>query len=215
MAYSQFSLSSVKAEFQLAIDESQDLFGQVAPRSPSELLRATLQEQLPLATAISTEKARSELILMPVLVEVRRQLQGKISIFSGKEFTIDRSRGLEGFCDYLLTASPEQYYISCPVVAIVEAKNENIVNGLGQCLATMVAAQLFNQQTNQPANSDDLPAGSLPPEAIYGVVTTGTDWKFLRLLGRQAAIDRSDYYIKELDKLLGIFYQMFSPYFAN
>lgn len=211
MAYSQFSLGSVKTEFQLAIDETQDLFGQVAPRSPSELLRATLQEQLPLATAISTEKARSELILMPVLVEVRRQLQGKISIFSGKEFTIDRSRGLEGFCDYLLTASPEQYYISCPVVAIVEAKNENIVNGLGQCLATMVAAQLFNQQANSP----DLPVASSPPEAIYGVVTTGTDWKFLRLLGRQAAIDRSDYYIKELDKLLGIFYQMFSPYFAN
>ena len=36
--------------------------------------------------------------------------------------------------------------MKAPVVTLVEAKNENINNGLVQCVAEMYAAQLFNQR---------------------------------------------------------------------
>jgi hypothetical protein len=81
----------------------------------------------------------------------------------------------------------------------VEAKNENIKAGLGQCIATMLAADLFNQQENTPE------------EVIYGAVTTGTDWKFLKLVGSKVYIDQSDYYIKEIDKILGILASTLMP----
>ena len=192
MAYSNFSLSNVKADFNLTINETTDLFSQVRPVAPSDYLKLTLKEHLPLVNAINTEKARSELVIMPVLIEVRRYLNYQVSLFSGSEFNVNAAKGLEGRCDFILTRSPEQYYISRPVITIVEAKNENIKAGLGQCIATMLAADLFNQQENTAE------------EIIYGAVTTGTDWKFLKLVGSMVYIDPSDYYIKEIDQILGI-----------
>ena len=199
MAYSNFSLSKVKADFNLTINETTDLFSQVLPVAASDYLKLTLKEHLPLVNAINTEKARSELVIMPVLIEVRRYLNYQASLFSGSEFNVDAARGLEGRCDFILTHSPEQYYISRPVITIVEAKNENIKAGLGQCIATMLAADLFNQQENTPE------------EVIYGAVTTGTDWKFLKLVGSKVYIDQSDYYIKEIDKILGILASTLMP----
>lgn len=192
MAYSNFSLSKVKAQFNLATDETQDLFARVPPVQPSDLLTAVLKEQLPLASAINTEKARSELVVMPLLMEVRRQLQKQIAIFSGTSFEVDPAQGLEGRCDFVLSRSPEQYYIAAPILTIIEAKNENIPSGLGQCLATMLAARLFNEREGTPI------------ETIYGAVTTGNDWKFLKLSENTAFIDINSYFIKEVDKILGI-----------
>jgi hypothetical protein len=199
MAYSNFSLSKVKADFNLTINETTDLFSQVPPVPPSDYLKLTLREHLPLVNAINTEKARSELVIMPVLIEVRRYLNYQVSLFSGSEFSVDAAKGLEGRCDFILTRSPEQYYISRPVVTIVEAKNENIKAGLGQCIATMLAAYLFNQQEGTSA------------DMIYGAVTTGTDWKFLKLDKQMVYIDRDDYYIKEIDQILGILASTLQP----
>lgn len=192
MPYSSFTLSSFKTKFGVETLENQDLFPEITPIQPSDLLTTLLKDQLPLAGAINTEKARSELIIMPILMEVRRLLNNQVSIFSGSTFDVDAAQGLEGRCDFILSRSPEQYYITSPILTIIEAKNENIPSGLGQCLATMWAARLFNQQEKQLI------------EPIYGAVTTGTDWKFLKLEGQRAWIDLSDYYIKEVDKIVGI-----------
>jgi len=112
--------------------------------------------------------------------EVRRLLHNQISIFSGSNFEVDPSQGLEGRCDFILSRSLEQYYISSPVLTIVEAKNESISGGLGQCIAMMIVTQLFNQREGNDV------------EIIYGVVTTGTDWKFLKLVNKTAFIDIND-----------------------
>ena len=192
MAYSNFTLSKVKADLQLAVEENTPLFTEIQPVPPSDYLTFVLKEHLPLVTAINTEKARSELVIMPVLIEVRRYLQYQISLFSGTEFNVDAARGLEGRCDFILSRSLEQYEITCPVVTIIEAKNESLKSGLGQCLATMLAAQLFNQRQGQSV------------ETIWGVVTTGTDWKFLKLVHQSAFIDPIDYSIKQVEKILGI-----------
>ncbi len=78
---------------------------------------------------------------------------------------------------------------------IVEAKNEDIKGGLGQCAAAMLAAQLFNQQ-----EGNDI-------KTVYGAVTTGDIWKFLKLSGSDVFIDLNNYYIREVDKILGILFE--------
>lgn len=197
MAYSDFTLAKVRESFQLVIDEKRNLFKKVSPIEPSTILRILLEEYTQLATAINTEKARSELLIMPVLTEVRRQLNYQISLFSGTDFYVDASQGFDGFCDFMLCGSEEQFYIKAPVLTIVEAKNENLKNGLGQCIATMLAAQLFNKNTQQEINT------------IYGVVTSGTNWRFLMLQGVTVYIDIVEYYINDVDKILGILLQPF------
>jgi len=192
MAYSNFTLSKVKADLRLGIEEDTPLFPEIQPIAPSEHLVFVLKEHLPLVTAINTEKARSELVIMPTLIEVRRYLHHQISLFSGSEFNVDAASGLEGRCDFILSRSPEQYEITCPVVTIIEAKNESLKSGLGQCIATMLAAQLFNQRHGQSVDT------------IWGAVTTGTDWKFLRLTNQTVLIDPDDYSIKQVEQILGI-----------
>lgn len=195
MAYSDFTIAKVKAAFNLVITEDQDLFGKVAGVQPSELLQIILQEYLTMAIAINSEKSRSEFIIAPVLAELRRLSGYQISLFSGKEFNVDSTTGLIGYCDFMLSYSKEQLYISAPVTTIVEAKNENIIGGMGQCIAEMVAAQMFNQQAGNPINK------------IYGVVTSGTNWRFLTLSENIVYIDMVEYYIKEVDKILAILLQ--------
>lgn len=177
MAYSDFSLTKVQSNFSLSINEKVDLFAGVEAIALTDLLRLTLKETIPLVSAINTEKARSELIIAPILLEVRRHLQYQIGLFSGVDFVVAPEQGLTGFCDFILSRSPEQYFITSPVVTIVEAKNENIKAGLGQCAAEMVAARLFNEQNLREI------------QTIYGTVTTGQIWKFLKLEGQTVFID--------------------------
>ena len=197
MAYSDFSLVRARNNFGLTLDESRNLFANTEPVSPSETLRTLFSDYVPLATSISTEKARSEFIIAPLLAEVRRLLNNQVSLFSGNEFNVDSKRGLQGFCDYIICGSQEQLFITAPVIIVLEAKKEDIIGGLGQCVAAMVAAQYFNQNQGNEV------------KYIYGSVTTGTNWKFLILEGTTVYIDKIEYYIKEIDKILGILLQPF------
>ena len=197
LSYSKFTLENAQKNFELTLEENQDLFDEIQPVKPSEILTTILREQIPLATAINTEKARSELLISQILADVRRQLNYRISLFSGTEFNVEEELGLQGYCDFLLSFSSEQYFLTAPVITIVEAKNENIIRGLGQCVASMVGAQLFNQRSGNPV------------KVIYGAVTTGTNWKFLTLEEKIVRIDAGEYYIKEVDKILGIILQPF------
>jgi hypothetical protein len=132
------------------------------------------------------------MIIAPILLEIRRKLNYNISLFSGIEFNVDPSKGLNGFCDFLMSNSREQLFISTPILAIVEAKNENLKAGLGQCTAEMVAAQLFNKQEGKEIS------------IIYGAVTTGTVWQFLKLENKVVSIDLTEYFIRDIQKILGI-----------
>lgn len=151
-----------------------------------------MRSDVALALAINTEKARSEFIIAPVLSELRRHLGGRFGLFSGIEFDVDASRGLNGFCDFILTRSPLQSVLTAPVVAIAEAKNDNLRNGFGQCIAAMVAAREFNARSS---------AGL---DVIHGVVTTGSAWKFLRLEGSDLTLELAEYFVTELPRIFGI-----------
>ena len=199
MAYNQFTLDDVKRKLGLTVREVEGAFADAPPTAPSAWLAETLQEGTALALSYATEKARSEWIIAPVLLEVRRQRRGELAVFSGAEFDVDASRGLTGFCDWIVTRSPELFAIEVPVIAVVEAKNENFRQGVPQCIAEMYAAQLFNVRRERPRRF------------VYGVVTTGDVWRFLRMEGDVVTIDVSAYYLRELDRVLGVLLSMTAP----
>jgi hypothetical protein len=192
MPYSDFTLEKVKHNFQIQTIEATDIFANIPDIESSQLLKDILQYNVPIAVASNSEKARSEMIISPILLDLRRQLNDEINLFSGVEFNVDSTQGLNGICDFIITRSTERLIVTSPVIMIVEAKKENIPAGLGQCIAEMIAAKIFNEK-----------AGSENP-VIYGTVTTGSVWQFLKLEGQAIAIDLSEYYLKDVNKILGI-----------
>ena len=184
MSYSKFTLEEVLTKFDLTLVENLGKFNNLPEVTPSQLLKETLEDNIPLAVAIATEKARSELIVSPILVAVRKHLNKQISLFSGMEFNVNIELGLTGFCHFIISRSNLQTIIQAPVVTLVEAKNNNIKSGFGQCLAEMVAAQIFNQNR-----------GNQIPQ-IYGAITTGTAWQFLELEGQNVVLDLEGYSLK-------------------
>ena len=192
MAYNKFTLKGVLQKFSLSMTEKKDLFAAAQPVAPSQILQTLLSEYTDVATSTNTEKARSELLISPILMDVRRHLDNRISLFSGIKFDVDKAQGLNGYCDFLISQSPGQQFVVAPVVAIAEAKNDNPLNGFGQCIAEMVAAQIFNEREGTPR------------KVIYGVATTGVAWRFLQLEGQRLTIDQPDIYITDLEKILGV-----------
>jgi hypothetical protein len=192
MSYSDFTLAKVIKEFGLQITDNYRMYSDINEVEPSNLLTQTIETNIPLATASNTEKSRSEMIISPILIEVRRQQNNQISLFSGIDFSIDNERGLNGNCDFIISRSPELFILTAPVIIIVEAKKENINGGLGQCVAEMLAARIFNQR-----EGNDL-------STIYGTVTSGTNWRFLKLEGDIVNIDLDEYYLSDIKKILGI-----------
>jgi len=193
MAYENFTIQSIEKDFDIKIQDVPNLFVDVNPVEPSERLISLLEDFTPLASAIGTEKARSEFIIAPILAEVKKRANNPVSLFSGNRFDVDKEKGLNGFCDFMFSFSSSQLSISAPVITIVEAKNDNINSGFGQCMAEMLAAQIYNQQNKKPI------------KAIYGCVTTGSIWRFLKLVDNTVFLDNREYYLDQLDKILGIF----------
>lgn len=192
MSYRDFTLETVKKNLHLNISSREDIFSEVAPLPVSEYLQETLAYNVPFALASNTEKSRSEMIITPILLELTKKFANQISLFSGVEFNIEPSQGLNGNCDFLISLSPEFLLINTPVIMVVEAKKENIKGGLGECIAQMYAARLFNEREGNEITE------------IYGVVTTGEIWKFLRLSRELVQIDLAEYFLNNVNKILGI-----------
>ena len=198
MAYSNFTLSQVSRTFHLELVQKRGIFAGIEPVEPSEHLTVTLERQLPFALAMGTEKAKSELIIAPVLVELCLRFEERMSLFSGIDFNVDASAGLTGVCDFLVSLSPQRFDLEAPVIALVEAKNADVKLGVGQCAAEMVAAQRFNAEAG-----NDIPC-------VYGGTTSGTEWLFLKLAGQTLSIDLTAYQLAQCAKILGILASMVS-----
>ncbi|NET58100.1 MAG: hypothetical protein F6K47_18675 [Symploca sp. SIO2E6] len=192
MSYREFTWSKAKQDFNLKTIEGERFLPEIPVVEPSSLLQAMLKRGIPWAIAVGNEKARSEAIINPILLEVKQVLGGQISVFSGEEFNVEPEVGLNGTCDFLVTQSPEQIAVEAPVLVVVEAKKEDLKRGMGQCLAEMVAVQRFNQ-----ANQQGIPC-------IYGSVTTGTAWRFLKLEDNTVTVDLMDYPVPPVEQILSI-----------
>ena len=196
MAYSDFTLKKVKSELNIKLVEKNSVFSHIEAAEISSYLKDTLKRNVSLALAINTEKARSELITINILLEIKEKFLNEISLFSGTDFNVDKEKGLTGFCDFIISNSPEQLYLESPVITIAEAKNENIVSGLGQCIAEMYASRIYNEKEGHDLSF------------VYGAVTTGDEWKFIKLIKDTAYIDIDSYYINEIGKIIGILTEM-------
>lgn len=192
MAFSDFNLRSALETFGLQEDRDTDLFARIAPLELNEFTRAWLDEFAPIAVSVNSELARSVYLIAPLLAEAKRRAKGPANVFPGFTLDVDRERGLNGYCDYVISRSAEFYYLRGPLVAVIEAKREDIIGGLGQCTAAMVAVHLFNERDKTP----------LP--AVYGCVTSGSVWRFLKLEGARLTIDRPEYYLDNAGKIVGI-----------
>lgn len=189
MPYSAFTFRQVKKDFGLA-EMNIDLFKDTAEIPISDWLRKTLTitAKLPL----KSEKARSEGIVAPILFELKERNEDRITLLSGENLDIDPQRGLNGECDFILTRIPHSTTLESPVFCLTEAKQHIVENNLGQCAAQMIGAREFNR------------AEGTPIETIYGVVTSGEVWQFLKLHDHIIYTDRHRYFIEHPDKILGI-----------
>lgn len=186
MAYSDFTLRTVQQKFEIT-EQRQKLFQEIEAVPPSAWLLATLAKSRKLV--IDTEKARSELLVTPILLECIEITSNPFAYYSGQNFDVDSSKGLTGECDFILTQGQAYQTIHRPILMMMEAKKGVIEDGLGQCAAQMVGAQYFNQNATAP---------------IYGCITTGEIWCFLRLLDKSLSIDSDRYYIDSLPNVLGV-----------
>lgn len=192
MSYSDFTMEKVRDSFNLDIANANLIFDDSEEILFSADFIDFLHKGVFLASAIDNEKARSEFIVAPLLLRLKYFFENEISVFSGTELNVNKEKGLNGVCDFLIAKSDKQYILTHPIVALVEAKNGNISCGLGQCMAEMYAAQLYNQKYQ------------IENQVIYGIVTTGSEWKFLKLQENVITIDNNDYYISDVNKVFGI-----------
>ncbi|MCU0354512.1 MAG: hypothetical protein MUD08_12360 [Cytophagales bacterium] len=195
MAYNKFSLEEALERLDLQKQTIKSVADGYKPQPPSELLKKQLRRGTARAIKMNTEKARSEFIVAPILLEIAEIRGEQISFFSGVDFRVDAKRGLSGRCDFLISLSSEADFLTAPAVTIVEAKNENVQNGLGQCVAEMVAAQIFNERRGQNIKT------------IYGAVTSGLNWLFLKLEGQTVYIEEIERvydFERNLDELIGL-----------
>jgi hypothetical protein len=199
MAFGDFKYPEVLNKFGLTWQTTEDLFATVVGVPPTPAFRETMNLVSRLATTVNTEKARSEWMIAPLLGDFWSRYHGQISLFSGADFDAEPASKLNGFCDFIITRSPQQPQIVSPVMVIFEAKRENINEGLGQCIAGMVGAQRFNQRNNTPI------------DPIYGCVTTGSVWKFLSLSKTTLTFDLTDHLLSQADKILGILMHIVGP----
>jgi len=202
MAYSDFSLELVQSLLKLEVNNAA-LFAH-APSTPLPLwLSQWLERARPFA--LGSEKARSEFIVAPVLLAVRELALDRVALYSGQRLDSDASQGLVGECDFIITAGPPLPIVQSPLLCVVEAKKNDVESGLGQCAAQMVGAQRLNAR-GQSARAHP------GPQIMYGCVTTGEAWQFLRLEGQSLSLDSERYYWVQLEQILGIFGQILHPW---
>jgi hypothetical protein len=192
MPYSQYtSLRAIKQKFGIQI-ETEILFDAAVSIAPSEWLKETLRKMLAHQVALFSEKSRSEAIVFPILVEAKEVTNGLVRLYSGAFIDAEKEKGLDGECDFVLGLGKQNLELEAPIFCVLEAKDNDIESGVPQCIAQLIGSQLFNEQDG------------FPIPVIYGAVTTGVEWLFLKLEGKNITMDNQRYYIENLPKLLGI-----------
>jgi hypothetical protein len=187
MAYADFTLDALRHSFGVTVRD-QALFEEPERLAPSAWLREALAKGQDLA--VISEKARSEFIVAPVLLACRDALGHSFRVFSGPRLDVDPERGLKGECDFILARSESSLVFQAPLMVVLEAKKHDIEEGLGQCAAQMLGASIYNEREGKPV------------PYVYGCVTNGDSWQFVKLQGLELQIHTQRIPIQELPKIL-------------
>lgn len=197
MSYTDFTVRNVETQLNISLVKKSISLEIVEPVIPSFLLEYLERGK---RAYNEKEKSRSEFLVAPVLLAVRAVLDEKLQIFSGQELNVDIERGLVGECDFILTKTEPTPVLKSPIISLVEAKNNDIPQGIGQCAAQMVGARVFNEQVGESFTD------------VFGCVTTGEIWQFLKLEGNTVIVDTDRYFIDNVGRILGVFKAIFDFY---
>lgn len=199
MAYSNFTLDRIRE--QLGVENQRTkILTDFEPVAPSDKLVKELQEveELP----IRSEKAKSEWIVVPILKELRNRNNKFFTIYSGDVLIADEEKGLKGECDFILAKDVGTFDINYPIIQIVEAKKNDVELGVPQCAAQLIGAKIYNEKKG------------VQLDKIYGCVTTGNEWLFMKFEDDCIKINTKVYYLIEIDNILGTF-QWIINYYIN
>lgn len=199
MAYGDFSFEDIEQKFGIK-NKIKRLFDDFQPIMPSERLIEALEmaNELP----VRSEKAKSETIVFPVLIELRKLNNKFFTIYSGDNLNVDEAQGLRGECDFILSKDVGSFSINFPILQIVEAKKNDLELGIPQCAAQLIGAKIFNERKG------------IFLDSIYGCVTTGNEWVFLKL-ETDIMIDNRIYYLNEIEEILAVFQHIIDYYKQN
>lgn len=198
MGYSYFKkIRQVTKQFRLSAKEV-ELFEEVVitPVEASSWLKETLQmaKYVPLIN----EKVKSERIVSPILVEIAKFYRDKLTLFSGEDLEVNALENLSGECDFFFTLVPRSAYLELPIISIVEAKDEDMEYGRGQCAAQLYGAKLFNEMEGK----------NIP--MLYGCATDGIEWQFMCFENNIFHIDNKIY--TDLKEILGVWHHIINLY---
>lgn len=196
-SYSHFTLEAIDTQFGIK-NRRVSLFNSIKEIPVSDFLQNLLNiaSELPM----KSEKSRSEMIVYPILVESRNLNEKFFTIYSGDTLNVDAERGLRGECDFIIAKDTGSFNVNAPILQVVEAKRNDIEIGIPQCAAQMIASKIFNEKKGM-----DL-------DVIYGCVTTGDDWQFMKYIGNEILIDTRKYYLGDVGELLGVLNEIIDFY---
>ena len=190
MGYSNFKkIRQVTKKFGLKAQLS-PLFSDITLQQPSDWLVKSLE--IAYKAPATTEKAKSERLVSPILMEIVQAFEHHVTLFSGEEMNINPNDDLAGPCDFFFGLYPLSPYIETPIISVVEAKDEDVEWGVAQCAAQLYAAHLMNTQEEK-----DVPT-------LYGCATDGVEWQFLKFENNVFTINPKP--ITDITQILGIWH---------
>ena len=187
MAYTDFkSIAQVQIKFNIKyVEEDYIEYDDI---EPSQSFLQEFEFSRNQIDIFSSEASRCENIIYPLIRDVYKHYYHQCSLWSHKFFSYDEI--LTGTPDYIISTKSElgKTILGIPIVLIVEAKQNNFIEGWGQCLAELLAVQKTNQDENFIVN---------------GIVTDGEFWQFGKLTNNLFTKNYTVLAISELKKIYG------------
>ena len=189
MAFSDFkAIPEVQERFRIKHTDNDFITVVETASTPSEQFLQELAFSRQYIDVFTSESARCEAIIFPVLREVYKEYAEDYALWIKKPITYDET--LSGTPDYFISTRSElgMLVVGIPLIMFVEAKKNDFEQGWGQCLAELVAAQKINADPDVP---------------VYGIVSDGTWWQFGCLVGDAFTRNRTSFSVDNLPSLFG------------
>jgi len=190
MVYKKYNKKKIKDILNLRVRKINLFEGVTVPKIQMSQ-RLILNMEAAQFLNLTTEKAVCEHLVSPVLTEICLSNEDVVDFYSGEQRNVDSSRDLNGEIDFLFSKASESLGFEAPILCITEAKIGLIDKGIPQAAAQMYGVRLFNEKEGKPL------------KIVYGAVTDGKTWRFLKLEDDILYTDIIIYYLDNLPLLLG------------
>ena len=185
-----YSTADIVAEFGYQYALTRLALPRMSAAATTDRLKDVFYKKLP-HVSLTSETARREMLVAPILLELLDYLDLKIDI----EYPIYVNEQLKGSIDYLVRSTHQ--------VIVVEAKKADLEKGFTQLAVELIAMDHYLETGNTH---------------LYGAVTVGDVWRFGVLMRQQKTIhkDIDSFRVpSDLDDLFKVFIGILSPVAGN